>query len=74
MPMFQADALWLNFTPLYDETFGDQYPIAIKIGTGKICAISGDKWNSSLNRDPQDYIQYQVNRGSMDIMLTKMEP
>jgi hypothetical protein len=56
MPMFQADALWINFTPLYEEGYDEEYPIAIKIGTGKICAISGDKWNSSLNRDPQDYI------------------
>ena len=56
MPMFQADALWLNFNSLYNEGFDDEYPIAIKIGTGKICAISGDKWNSKLNRDPQDYV------------------
>jgi hypothetical protein len=55
MPMFQADALWVNFEslPTYSEI---SYPIAIKIGAGKICAVSGDDWSSSLNRDPQDYV------------------
>ena len=54
MPMFQADALWLNFD---SEDLSDDlpYPIAIKVGTGKICAISGEDWSSNLNRDPQDY-------------------
>ena len=55
MPMFQADALWLNFSSI-NLTGEADYPIAIKIGTGKICAVSGDKWTSSLNRDPQDYL------------------
>jgi len=55
MPMFQAEALWLDFDSI--ELFGDvDYPIAVKIGTGKICAISGDNWTSTLNKNPQDYI------------------
>ena len=55
MPMFQADALWINFDPL-EVTDDQNYPIAIKIGTGKICAVSGEEWSSTLNRDPQDYV------------------
>lgn len=55
MPMFQADALWLNFETI-NMTGEADYPIAIKVGTGKICAVSGDSWNSSLNRGPQDYL------------------
>ncbi len=55
MPMFQADALWLNFSSI-NLTGEADYPIALKIGTGKICAVSGDNWSSNLNRDPQDYI------------------
>ena len=55
MPMFQADALWLNFSSI-NLTGEADYPIAIKIGTGKICAVSGDSWTSGLNRDPQDYV------------------
>jgi hypothetical protein len=55
MPMFQADALWINFSPL-NFTSDIIYPIAIKIGTGKICAVSGEDWSSTLNQDPQDYV------------------
>ena len=56
MPMFQADALWLNFEPLISDEETEGYPVAIKIGTGKVCAVSGDKWTGGLNQDPQDYI------------------
>ena len=55
MPMFQADALWLNFRSI-NLTGEADYPIALKIGTGKVCAVSGDNWSSNLNRDPQDYV------------------
>ena len=55
MPMFQTDAVWLSFTP-FDGPYILTYPIAIKIGTGKICAVSGDEWTSNLNRNPQDYV------------------
>ena len=54
MPMFQADALWIHFDPTMDSL--TSYPIAVKIGTGKICAVSGEDWSSTLNRDPQDYV------------------
>ena len=40
MPMFQADALWINFNSL-QITSDQEYPVAIKIGTGKISAVSG---------------------------------
>ncbi len=56
MPMYQADALWLNFESLITDDATEEYPVAIKIGTGKVCAISGDQWTGSLNQDPQDYI------------------
>ena len=31
------------------------YPFAVKVATGKICALTGDAWADRLNRDPQDY-------------------
>ena len=40
MPMYQSEALWIDFS--------GRYPIAVKIGTGKINAISGEKWSSGL--------------------------
>ncbi|WP_428101189.1 hypothetical protein [Candidatus Rariloculus sp.] len=46
-PMHQAEALWIDFA--------SNYPFAVKVATGKICAITGDAWVERLNRDPQDY-------------------
>lgn len=46
-PIHQAEALWINFE--------SGYPFAVKVATGKICAITGDSWVDRLNRDPQDY-------------------
>ncbi len=47
MPMHQAEALWIRFR--------SDYPFAVKVATGKVCAITGDAWANHLNRDPQDY-------------------
>jgi hypothetical protein len=47
IPMYQSEALWINFS-------GD-YPCAIKIAAGKINAVSGKEWTNGLSDDPQDY-------------------
>ena len=53
MPMHQAEAMWMSF----DSPFHDPgYPFAVKIATGKVCAVSGDAWQDHLNQDPQDYV------------------
>lgn len=52
MPMFQTDALWLNFHSFGHPTL----PVALKIGAGKINAVSGEKWSDGLTQDPQDYV------------------
>jgi hypothetical protein len=49
MPMHQAEAMWISFN-------GHGYPFAVKIATGKICAVTGDAWVNRINRDPQDYV------------------
>ena len=49
-PMYQAEAMWINFRS------NQNYPFAIKVGTGKRCAITGDPWFNQLNSDPQDYV------------------
>ncbi len=46
-PMHQAEALWINFDA--------RYPFAVKVATGKVCAITAGAWTDHLNRDPQDY-------------------
>ncbi len=49
-PMYQAEALWIAF-----ESSAD-YPFAVKVAAGKVCAISGGGWMGHLNTDPQDYL------------------
>lgn len=48
LPMYQAEALWINFN--------SSYPFAVKIASGKINAITGAPWQSGLHRQPQDYL------------------
>lgn len=48
LPMYQAEALWINFS--------GGYPFAIKIAAGKINAVTGNEWRNGLVRDPQDYL------------------
>ena len=56
LPMYQSEALWLNFnsTFLWDRETG--YPFAIKVATGKINAVTGNDWIVGLKRSPQDYV------------------
>jgi hypothetical protein len=82
MPMFQTDALWLNFRYVHDYsvkarqrrntgvggfdvvTTGRPYraysevdlPLAIKVGAGKINALTGQQWSPGLQSDPQNYL------------------
>jgi hypothetical protein len=48
LPMYQAEALWINFDC--------DYPFAIKISAGKIDATTGDEWSNNLKRNPQNYL------------------
>jgi len=48
LPMYQSEALWINFS--------GNYPCAIKVAAGKINAISGKSWVNALANDPQDYL------------------
>ena len=56
LPMWQKEALWMNFvTPLYEKEMDTTY--ALKIGIGKINAISGKQWkNKVLSGQPQNYV------------------
>ena len=40
LPMYQSEAMWINFGGLSD------YPFAIKIAAGKINAVSGEAWRT----------------------------
>ncbi len=49
LPMYQSEALWLNF--------GSRgYPFAVKIAAGKIDAVTGKPWTNEFGRKPQNYV------------------
>jgi len=48
LPMYQSEAMWINF-------HGD-YPVALKIGAGKINAVTGEVWKNELTDSPQNYV------------------
>ncbi len=52
MPIHQAEALWIKF----HRSWASPYPCAIKVATGKVCAVSGEPWTEGLTRDPQNYV------------------
>jgi len=54
LPMFQAEALWIKFESKYIPKNGTRYPFAVKIGTGKVSAITGDEWEKGLKQE--DYV------------------
>jgi hypothetical protein len=56
LPMYQSEALWLNFSPSFVSENYAGYPFAIKVATGKIDAVSGKAWSDGLHRGPQDYM------------------
>ena len=55
LPMHQAEALWISF-----DQWGSGWPFAIKIGTGKLSAITGEPWRNELVGEDrsadQDYV------------------
>jgi hypothetical protein len=50
LPMYQREAMWLCFhAPTWQ-------PRALKVGVGKVCALTGRPWSEELHADPQDYL------------------
>lgn len=56
LPMFQSEAMWLNFDSMWVEDRDVSYPFAIKVAAGKQCAVSGESWAEGLARNPQNYM------------------
>ena len=50
LPMYRAEAMWLNFRSPRG------YPFAVKVAAGKINAVTGEAWDDGIHRDPQDYL------------------
>ena len=59
IPMSQSDALWLDFKLKYNHNsrnIDHTCPVALKVATGKICAVSGNTWKQGLSSKPQNYL------------------
>jgi len=56
LPMYQSEAMWLNFTPHDVKGHWAEYPFAIKVAVGKIDAVTGKEWSNALHKKPQDYM------------------
>jgi len=50
IPMYQREAMWLSFEAAAWK------PNAVKIGVGRVNALTGDAWDLALHADPQDYL------------------
>jgi hypothetical protein len=55
LPMWQSEAMWLNFSNKGPD-WGLDFPVAVKVAAGKINAVTGESWRSGLHREPQDYM------------------
>ena len=49
LPMYQAEALWLDLS--WQSAL--EYPCAIKVATGKINAVTGEAWANGLDPAPR---------------------
>jgi hypothetical protein len=56
LPMYQSEAMWLNFHSKYLPDHEAPYPFAVKIAAGKIDAVTGESWTNGLHGLPQDYL------------------
>ncbi|HJN77108.1 MAG TPA: hypothetical protein QGF58_24505 [Myxococcota bacterium] len=48
LPMYQREAMWMSISCWP--------PHALKVGIGKVCALTGEQWSEDLHRHPQDYL------------------
>ncbi|WP_329373074.1 hypothetical protein OG896_38890 [Streptomyces sp. NBC_00669] len=48
LPVFQREAVWLSFSA--------SAPVALQVGVGQLCAVSGRPWSDQLAQDPQNYV------------------
>jgi hypothetical protein len=55
LPMYQSEAMWLCFRSDFLNHRATSYPFAVKVGTGKINAISGETIKNGLSRRPHNY-------------------
>lgn len=69
-PMFQSEAMWINFHTSRNYERGNAYPMAVRIATGKVSAVTGKQWTVGFNAEdylvapPQPWLDgYVVEKG-----------
>lgn len=50
LPMYQSEAMWLNFSS------PSRYPFALRVAAGKIDAVTGKEWSEGLQGEEQNYL------------------
>lgn len=48
VPLYQSEAMWLQFDPQFSNLHNHHYPFAVKVATGKVSALTGKKWSKKL--------------------------
>lgn len=56
LPLHQSEALWIYFHAAYQVHRHTEYPFAVKVATGKVCAVSGEPWREGVHQHPQNYV------------------
>ena len=56
LPMYQAEAMWINFESSYISDRETNYPFAVRIAAGKIDAVTGESWTDKLQPSLQNYV------------------
>jgi hypothetical protein len=56
LPMYQSEAMWINFSSQYLVKHAHAWPFAVKIAAGKVDAVTGKKWKKGIFRTKQNYM------------------
>jgi hypothetical protein len=60
LPMYQREAMWLSFSRTHWK------PCALKVGIGKVCALTGERWSDDLHGGSR--------AGEQDYLVTPPQP
>ena len=63
--MHQREAMWIEF-----KGAGQYDPVAVKIGVGKVNAISGRPWSNTLEKPPS----YSLDKDVPDYLIVPKQP
>jgi hypothetical protein len=50
LPLYQAEALWINFHPHTPSRHASSYPFIVKVATGRKSALTGKEWRKGIHK------------------------